>query len=155
MIKRLVLLAGLGVQAIVAQELSEPLPEKDLTTPHLDSRLARITHGAAKAASKKSPSLEITADGRLVVVVEPPPGLESSDIDVLALEALGARVTDRSKHLLQIEIPSTGLLPAGSVEGVHFIRPPIRPVSQAVVSQGVALFGADDYHANALTGAGG
>ena len=86
--RSVVLIVMLGIRAVVAQELTLPMPEKDLTAPHLDSRLARAAQGAAKAASQRSPSVEITDDGRLVVVVVPPPGLESSDIDVRALEAL-------------------------------------------------------------------
>ena len=152
--KRLaVLLTAMGVRALLAQEMPHLPADKDLTAPHLDSRLARVSQGAAKVAQRVL-NLEYSDDGRVVVIIEPAPGLQSSDIDIVALEEIGAEILDRSKHLLQIAIPTEGLRAAGAVRGVNFIRPPIRPVSSEVVSEGGALFAADDYHANGLTGSG-
>ena len=76
------------------------------------------------------PRIETTDDGRIVVVIEPAPGGESAVIDISSLEALGARVTAQSRHLLQVKIPPEMLHSPGDVYGVYFVRPPIRSLRQ-------------------------
>jgi PKD repeat protein/subtilisin family serine protease len=136
---------------VSAQQAPESPPKRSFPA-HLESRLTGFTAGAGKVLALPL-GIETTDGGRIVIVIEPPPGTESAVIDISSLETLGARVTAQSRHLLQVEIPPEMLHSLGDVYGVHFVRPPIRPLRQ-VVSQGVSLSGADEYHDNGLVGAG-
>ena len=85
-------------------------------------------------------------DTAVRVIVEPV-GNDSRNIDRTALERLGAVVEATSRSLLRARIPVERLIAvADTVSGIRFIRRPYKPRAIAVISEGVSLTGADDYH---------
>ena len=132
---------------------AQPAPKQGI--PRLESRLARLTLSSPAAKPAPLPlGVKTTGDGKLVVIVEPPPGEEASAIDLVSLEGVGAEILAQSRHLVRVAIPARELIAATQVAGVHFIRPPMRPSANAVTSEGVALIAADAYHTNGLLGKG-
>jgi PKD repeat protein len=127
-------------------------PESPL--PRLDSRLAKLARSHAKKVPVRLQRGKDARDGEVVVIVEPPPGQGSAGIDVGALRALGGKVLAQSKHLARVAIPIENLEAASRIVGVNFLRLPFRPLSNVVVSEGVPLIGADEYHTNGLRGSG-
>ena len=115
--------------AVSSAQQAPDSPPKASHPSHLENRLARLAVGTGKELALP-PRIETTDDGRIVVVIEPAPGGESAVIDISSLEALGARVTAQSRHLLQVKIPPEMLHSPGDVYGVYFVRPPIRSLRQ-------------------------
>jgi hypothetical protein len=92
----------------------------------MESRIARLALSAPAGKTLALPvGVRTTQDGQVIVIMEPPPGLEASAIDIKGLEQIGAEVLARSRHLLRVVVPVGKLLSAAEVPGVHFIRPPM------------------------------
>jgi subtilisin family serine protease len=134
------------------RSIPKPQPS-DVRATKLESRLAEmLTQPAAKPVALPL-GVQLDGEGRVIVLIEPLPGRPSTDVDIAGLEALGASVLARSRHLLRIAIPGNRLLEACEIPGINFISTPQRPNSHAV-SEGVALTRANGYHRNGLLGAG-
>jgi len=103
------------VCAIPAQgQITEEILQAKESVPGLDSRLTEIAHqpAAAKIATALPFGVEVGPSGRTIVVIEPPQGRLSADIDVVGLRALGAEVLSESRHLLRVAIPPERLVEA-------------------------------------------
>lgn len=90
--------------------------------------------------------------GKIVIVVVPT--TKVSDIDQSQLSEFGCEVIATSRSFLQVVAPISQLHALAGLNGVRFIRAPIRPHGSSTTSQGVALAGADTHHRNGVTGAG-
>lgn len=113
------------------------------------------------------------------VILVPPPGEEAAVIDKASLVHYGAVIEATSRHLVRIRVSVTRLEEiADEVKGVSYIRVPYKPFSDKVVeesesdfsnlegdiipprasskviSEGVALVGASDYHQLGYKGGG-
>ena len=128
--------------------------------PKLEGVLARIQKNwmAQKRALAKATARQYGAaviDGEnITVVLEPRPGRLSESIDFGTLSSLGVRVVAQSRHLVEVSAPIAALERLTQVDGVQFVRLPIKPKLHAVVSEGVANIKAQVYSNRGFTGRG-
>lgn len=123
---------------------------------NLEPRLTAL----AAAASLPSPSpddvarlsgLKLAGD-RVQVVLECVAGGQAAT--VAAVEAAGGAVQVVYGEWVQAEAPVAALQGLALHPAVRVVRPPYRPQSTAIVSEGVAAMGLDRWHATGLTGRG-
>jgi hypothetical protein len=110
------------------------------------SKLAIHEVSDAETASKQPQSaLKVVStvdDGKVVVIVVPEPGQNSTSIDIDGLVQIGGDLLDQSEHLLEMAIPPGQLNQATTVRGVGYLRRPIVPTRQSVVTEGASTIGA-------------
>ena len=128
--------------------------------PKLEGVLARIQknwvaqkRALAKATARQYGAADIDGEN-ITVVLEPRNGRLSESIDFGALSNLGVRVVAQSRHLVEVSAPIAALERLTHVNGVQFVRLPIRPKLHAVVSEGVARIKAQAYSNRGFTGRG-
>ena len=133
---------------------------KEKHPPKLEGVLARIQkdwtaqkRALAKATARQYGAAKIV-DENITVVLEPQYGKLSESIDFGALSDLGVSIVAKSRHLVEVSAPISQLEKVAEVEGVQFVRLPIRPRLHAVVSEGVALISAPVYSNRGFTGRG-
>ncbi len=86
-------------------------------------------------------------DDIVTVILVPPPGENASAIDKESLDLYGAMVEAVSQHLLRAKIPLSRLIElADEIDSISYIRLPHTPLPASVLSEGVALTNAVDYH---------
>jgi Subtilase family len=104
---------------------------------------------AAVAAQKGMGTLRDKV-GRVIV------NIDGADRAALgrAVQAAGGVVTGAVPGKVRASVPASSLVALASAPGVTRVRQPVRPVPQAVTSEGVAQSGADAWHAAGKTGAG-
>lgn len=86
-------------------------------------------------------------DDMVTVILVPPPGENASVIDKEILSLYGAAVEAVSQHLLRVKIPLSKLVElADKIDNISYIRLPYTPLPASVLSEGVALTNAVDYH---------
>ncbi len=86
-------------------------------------------------------------DEEVTVILVPPPGMSASAIDEGSLSLYGAKVEAVSRHLIRARIPISKLVEiAENVAGISYIRLPLTPLPGSVISEGVSLTNAVDYH---------
>jgi len=86
-------------------------------------------------------------DEEATVILVPPPGMGASAIDERRLSLYGAKVEAVSRHLIRAKIPISKLVEiTENVAGISYIRFPHTPLPASVISEGVALTNAVDYH---------
>ncbi len=128
--------------------------------PKLEGVLARIQKSwvAQKRALAKATARQYGAaviDGEnITVVLEPRGGRLAESIDFGALSSLGVKVVAQSRHLVKVSAPIAALERVTQVDGVQFVRLPIKPKLHAVVSEGVANVKAQVYSNRGFTGRG-
>ena len=128
--------------------------------PKLEGVLARIQKNwvAQKRALAKATARQYGAaaiDGEnITVVLEPREGRLSESIDFGALSNLGVKVVAQSRHLMEVSAPISALERLTQVDGVQFVRLPIKPKLHAVISEGVARIKAQVYSNRGFTGRG-
>ena len=133
---------------------------KEQHPPKLEGVLARIQKNwiAQKRALAKATVRQYGAaviDGEnITVVLEPRPGRLSESIDFGALSGLGVKIVAQSRHLVEVSAPIATLERITHVEGVQFVRLPIKPKLHAVVSEGVERIRAQVYSNEGFTGRG-
>ena len=128
--------------------------------PKLEGVLARIQknwtaqkRALAKATAKQYGASKIIGEN-ITVVLEPRHGRLSESIDFAALSDLGVRITAQSRHLVEVSAPIAELARIAQVDGVQFVRLPIKPRLHAVVSEGVERIRAQVYSNRGFTGRG-
>ena len=89
----------------------------------------------------------------ITVVLEPRTGRLAESINFGALSSLGVRVVAQSRHLVEVSAPIVALERLTHVDGVQFVRLPIKPKLN-VVSEGVARIKASVYSNRGFTGRG-
>ncbi len=148
----------------------EPFDPKSLARlehdPKIDSVLEQIfklsEQGQAQAASQAAVQFRVPVLGNMATVIFQVPESVSRDPaaqDVLKrqIALMRGQVLATSKFAWKVQVPmNLGLLRAalaqvGSI--VQFVRPPLIPQT-LVVSEGVALTGASNYHAQGFRGQG-
>ena len=98
--------------------------------------------------------LQLT-DDKVVVTLLPEPGSVAESIDERYLKEAGAVVLSKSRHSMRVEIPLTSLeTVAENVRGIGRIQEPLKPVEQAVTSEGVSLMRADVWQTSGRQGSG-
>ncbi len=128
--------------------------------PKLEGVLARIQKNwvAQKRALAKATARQYGAaaiDGEnITVVLEPRNGRLAESIDFGALTSLGVRIVAQSRHLVEVSAPIAALERLTHVDGVQFVRLPIKPKLHAVVSEGVERIKAQAYSNRGFTGRG-
>ncbi|MCU0610678.1 MAG: S8 family serine peptidase [Candidatus Eisenbacteria bacterium] len=90
------------------------------------------------------------SEGCIRVVIERDPCGEWGD---LSLRAPGGAITGRYGRLVEVAIPIAALEGLSRMPGVRWVRLPFRPLP-CVVSEGVALTGAEAWHGRGITGEG-
>ena len=86
-------------------------------------------------------------DDQVTVILVPPAGENASAIDKESLSLHGATVEAVSQHLLRAKIPLSRLIElADEIDSISYIRLPHTPLPASVLSEGVALTRAVDYH---------
>ncbi len=111
-------------------------------------RTARLNPLALEGAARQRGAA--LREGRVDVVVE----ADDPDRALAALAAAGAEGVSRHRDLFNAYVPLAQLVALSRSAGVRYVRLPYAPRPAAVVSEGVALIGADGYHRVGLTGAG-
>ena len=127
--------------------------------PKLEGVLARIQknwvaqkRALAKATARQYGAAEIDGEN-ITVVLEPHHGRLSESIDFRALSSLGVRVVAQSRHLVEVSAPIAAIERLTHVDGVQFVRLPIKP-KPLVVSEGVERIKAQVYSRSGFTGRG-
>ncbi len=128
--------------------------------PKLEGVLARIQkswvaqkRALAKATARQYGAADIDGEN-ITVVLEPRQGRLSESIDFRALSSLGVRIVAQSRHLVEVSAPIAALERLTQVNGVQFVRLPIKPKLHAVVSEGVERIKASVYSNRGFTGRG-
>ena len=128
--------------------------------PKLEGVLARIQknwvaqkRALAKATARQYGAADIDGEN-ITVVLEPRYGRLSESIDFGALSSLGVRVVAQSRHLVEVSAPIAALERLTHVDGVQFVRLPIKPKLHVVVSEGVERIKASVYSNKGFTGRG-
>ncbi len=86
-------------------------------------------------------------DDMVTAILVPPPGKDASVIDTESLSLYGVTVEAVSRHLIRARIPLSRLIElADRTDNISYIRLPYTPLPASVVSEGVALTRAVDYH---------
>jgi subtilisin family serine protease len=117
----------------------------------LDPRLARLAR--SPAALRTARALALTAVGKRVrVVVEA--RAEGVDAARRSVEAAGGRIEAVQGGLVQALVPPGGLEELAASVSVARVRPPFRPVFDAVPGEGVNTTNAPAWHRVGLVGAG-
>jgi hypothetical protein len=133
---------------------------KEEHPPKLEGVLSRIHKDwvRQKRALAKTTILQYGAtifNGEYIkVIVEPEPEQLAETIDFNGIQSLGGRVVSQSRHLVQISIPISSLKALTQIRGVQFVRLPLKPKSNAVISEGVGKVNAPSYIAKGFTGRG-
>jgi len=92
-------------------------------------------------------------DDQVTVILVPPAGENASVIDKESLSLHGATVEAVSQHLLRAKIPLSRLIElADKIDSISYIRLPHTPLPASVLSEGVALTNAVDYHSAGYEG---
>lgn len=92
-------------------------------------------------------------DDIVTVILVPPPGENASVIDKESLSLYGITVEAVSQHLLRVKIPVLRLIElADKIDNISYIRLPYTPLPASVLSEGVALTNAVDYHSAGYQG---
>ena len=127
--------------------------------PKLEGVLARIQknwvvqkRALAKATARQYGAATIDGEN-ITVVLEPRQGRLSESIDFGALSSLGVRIVAQSRHLVEVSAPIAALERLTQVDGVQFVRLPIKP-KPLVVSEGVERIKAQIYSRSGFTGRG-
>ncbi len=133
---------------------------KEQHPPKLEGVLARIQknwtaqkRALAKTTAKQYGASKIIGEN-ITVVLEPRHGRLSESIDFAALSNIGVRIVAQSRHLVEVSAPIAELARIAQVDGVQFVRLPIRPKLHAVVSEGVERVSARIYSNEGFTGRG-
>lgn len=160
------ILAVLGTVGLT-QEPSDPKSVARLEhDPRIDSVLEQIfklaEQGQTQAAAQAASQFRVPVSGNTAIVIFQVP--ESVSRDPAAQDLLrkqialsGGQVIATSKYAWKVQVPMnlgrlrTSLAAASGV--VQFVRPPLVPQT-LVVSEGVALTGASNYHAMGFRGQG-
>ena len=83
--------ALLAVLPVQGQDLTGHRPPTTVGHPQMESRIARLALSAPAGKTLALPlGVRTTQDGQVIVIMEPPPGLEASAIDIKGLEQIGA-----------------------------------------------------------------
>lgn len=137
-------------------------PVKPIPPDEANPRLQTVLQELSRTAQARPEALREAArdhgiplqENQVTVIVEPASGHISS-ISRAAIAAIGGKVEASSRQLMRVRIPVDKLESlADKVSGVAFIRLPYRPRELTVTSEGVALTGADDFHAAGYYGQG-
>ena len=133
---------------------------KEHHPPKLEGVLARIQknwvaqkRALAKSTARQYGAAKIVGENITVVLV-PRHGEFSESLDIAALSNIGVSIIAQSRHLLKVSAPIAALESLTHVEGVQFVRLPIRPNTHAIVSEGVDLISAPVYSKRGFTGRG-
>ena len=128
--------------------------------PKLEGVLARIQknwtaqkRALAKSTARQYGAAKIVGENITVVLV-PRHGRLSESIDFAALSDIGVSIVAQSRHLLKVSAPIATLESLTHVDGVQFVRLPIRPNIHAIVSEGVQHIKATAYSREGFTGRG-
>jgi subtilisin family serine protease len=147
--------------SLVGYAQDSPLPNKSISPDEVNPKLETILQELSRTAQFRPGALSELAKDRgiplqadmVTVIVEPASGRVSS-IDKVAVAAIGGHVQATSNSLMRVRVPISQLeAMADQVNGIAFIRLPYR-LRPLVTSEGVALTGADDFHAAGYYGQG-
>ncbi len=135
---------------LLANDLSGLLLEKKYH-PKMESVLGMLAEKysqdrvvARNFAYQRKVSFE---DDQVTVMLVPPPERDASAINQQSLGLYGATVEAVSRHLIRVKAPISRLVEiAENVAGISYIRLPHTPLPASVISEGVALTNAVDYH---------
>lgn len=135
---------------LLAQDLSG-LAKGKKYHPKMESVLGRLAeeYSQNKAVARDFAFQRKIAfeDDMVTVILVPPPGENASVIDNESLNLYGATVEAVSQHLLRVKIPLSKLVElADKTDNISYIRLPYTPLPASVLSEGVALTNAVDYH---------
>jgi len=147
----------LGLLVVIAMSslpiYAKPFPESEVH-PRLSTNLQILTRQASGIRPQGDSPGSIDPDEEISVILEPSSG-DAALIHDSAIRMAGGVVEARSESLIRVRVPIDRLEDlAEDVAGIVFIREPFRPVPLAVVSQGVALTGASDFHDAGFEGQG-
>ena len=121
------------------------------------SRLAETHRKLGRGASMKlAKEKKWVFDGEMIeVILEPSVKRRAATISKASIHGLGGVVTGESKSLLRVKLPIGRLEQAASeIGGIRLIRPPVRPIELAAISEGVGLTGANVWQEAGYNGAG-
>lgn len=146
----------LGIRSNGYPQTLQQMPPPRTGNAKLQSILWDVA-SAAKAARKPVAlplGVGTTDDGRLILFLVPESGQLTSSIDTKGLQQIGGEVLASSDHYMRVAIPPESLERAAEIPGVRFIRTPIRPQIQGVVSEGADKLNAIQNHSRGVKGKG-
>jgi uncharacterized repeat protein (TIGR01451 family) len=138
--------------------------EKATPNPKIDSVLYQILQAlqsqgvSAQAVQRQAAQVGVPIQGNAAIVVAEVSGPAALLVSAIAQAFGGDVVMAQSRGFLKLRVPLTNnplllLLQLADFAGIAYIRPPLAPQALAV-SEGVALTGAQTFHANGLRGQG-
>jgi subtilisin family serine protease len=120
--------------------------------PKLDSRLAAIARGQSFAARRGLERRDVSyaGAGRVRVVVETrrPTAVRSY------VASVGGRVEGSFRNLVQVAVRPSALEALARQQAVDLVRPPLRPIEDAIQGEEGAASLANAWHAKGFTGKG-
>ncbi|MBC7264445.1 MAG: S8 family serine peptidase [Chloroflexi bacterium] len=133
-----------------------PPPVSPAKHPRLASSLVALAdaysrQGLPGARALAAQSGLVLRDATVEVVVET--DLDAMDA-ITAKAPLGATVQATYDNLVQMSVPLSALAELADLPGVQYVRPPARPVVNAITSEGVALSNANAWHTAGHKGSG-
>lgn len=149
-------LMGVMTSSILAEDLAPLIMEKKYS-PKIESILGMLVEKYLEdkvAAQSFAQERKIPfQDERVTVILIPSLGKLAAAINETSLISYGVRIEARSRHLIRASIPVSVLEEvAEKVSGISYIRLPCKPLPLTVISEGVSLTGASDYHGAGVEG---
>jgi len=140
----------LAVDLISNLEVRKYHPKLESVLGALAEKYAQSKMLAQDFAQQHRVSLK---DDQVTVILVPLPGKDASAIDEESLNLYGATVVAVSRHLIRAKVPMSRLVEiAHEVDDISYIRLPHTPLPASVISEGVALTNAVDYHSAGYEG---
>lgn len=124
-------------------------PVKDQVHTKISTVLTRLQEENEKGVSAarayaQSMNMNMDDQSNVTVFLLSEPG---TSVDEISLEAFGGKIIKRGDNVIKAKLPVSMLTTiADNVNGVAFMQLPDKAWPQAVVSEGIALTGASDYH---------
>ncbi|MFC2095150.1 LamG-like jellyroll fold domain-containing protein [Candidatus Bipolaricaulota bacterium] len=132
---------------------AKPFPESEIN-PILSTSLQILVRQASGVQPQGQTPGTFDPNEEIIVILEPTCG-EGYRISNAAVLMAGGRVMARSNDLVRVRVPINRLQNVlNNVGFLVYVREQLHPVPLAVVSQGVALTGASDYHDAGFEGQG-
>ena len=97
---------------------------------------------------------ELVQSNRVIVTLEPDSIGQSEIINTDELEEIQAEILTRSRSLLKVSVPIPMLPRLTQVSGVNLVRTPIRPILNAVESEGLPIIQTQRFHNAGHKGSG-
>ncbi len=143
-----------GIQNIAILETIDKRDQPSNLASSLDRLYALYKAQSNFRSYADDNKVQLTED-KVVATMLPYQNRSTADIDVRLLQKFGVTIKAKGKHSMRVEIPIAELRRvANAVQGIAEIHNIIRPMPDAIISEGVTLMNADTWQSAGYTGTG-